>query len=39
MEGLIHDDDWLDEPGGAEFAKEVRRIRPAEESDCQLAAA
>jgi hypothetical protein len=39
MEGLIRDNEWRDEPGGAEFAKNVRRIRPADESDCQLAAA
>ena len=39
MEGLVRDDEWLDEPGGAEFAKIVRRVQFAEASDIRLAAA
>jgi hypothetical protein len=38
MEGIIRDDEWLDEPGGAEFAKIVRRVHDAEESDIRRAA-
>jgi hypothetical protein len=37
MEGLVWDDDWLDEPGGAEFATTVLRVRAAA-GDMQLAA-
>lgn len=39
MEGLVRDDEWLDEPGGAEFARIVRRVNVADASDIQLAAA
>jgi hypothetical protein len=39
MEGLIRGDDWLDEPGGAEFATSVLRVRAASPGDTWLAAA
>ena len=39
MEGLLRDDDWLDEPGGAEFAASVQRIRVGDDRAIQLAAA
>ena len=38
MEGLIWDDDWLAEPGGADFAASVLRVRAAA-GDIRLAAA
>jgi hypothetical protein len=39
MEGVIRDDEWLDEPGGAEFAGSVQRIHVAEDNVIRLAAA
>lgn len=39
MEGLLRDDEWLDEPGGAEFAASVQRIRVGDDRVIQLAAA
>jgi hypothetical protein len=38
MEGVIRDEEWLDEPGGAEFAKIVQRVHDAEESGMRMAA-
>jgi hypothetical protein len=39
LEGLIREDEWFDEPGGAEFATAVQRIRTAMDRDIRLAAA
>jgi len=39
MEGLMRDAEWLDEPGGAEFAVTVQRIRVIDEATTWLAAA
>ena len=38
LDGVIRDDDWLDEPGGAQFATKVVRIRATDDRRAPLAA-